>query len=381
MAAQIAQILRTQCELMLQSNKRLPGVTVSVAMPDGMLASAAAGYADRQLQRPMTISAKMPAGSIGKTFVAAVVLSMVADGILVLDAPIAPWFANTNWFCRLPNYKTITLRHLLNHSSGLIDHVFDTGISFTNFIKQKLVDEMLHQPIAAEELIQFALDRPPLFLAGMGFHYSDTGYVLIGMLIERASSASYYATLSQRLLKPRHLADTLAFDCIDIPRLVQGYAQQSRRLFGIPKRMLEHGQLVLHPSLEWTGGGIVSTTADLVRWAKALFEGSVLTPVLLTQMLTSIARPKPLADDTGCMLGYGLGVNIVKSAFGTCYRHDGFFPGYNSVLAYFPDKKIAIAMQVNTDNVSMEAYFKALITAVFYHLEQHENCDSIIDNI
>lgn len=373
MSAQIAQILHTQCEHALQSNKRLPGVTVSVAMADGTLVSAAAGYADRQLNIPMLISAQMPAGSIGKTFVAAVVLSMVADGILVLDAPIAPWFANTDWFCRLANYKTITLRHLLNHSSGLIDHVFDTGVSFANFIKQKLVDKMLQQPIAAEELIQFALDRPPLFLAGMGFHYSDTGYVLIGMVIERASSNSYYATLSQRLLKPLHLADTLAFDCIAIPGLVQGYAQQSQRLFGIPKQVIEHGQLVLHPSLEWTGGGIVSTTADLVRWAKALFEGSVLTPTLLTQMLTSIACSKPLHDDTGCMLGYGLGVNIVKSAFGTCYRHDSFFPGYNSVLAYFPDKKIAIAMQVNTDNVSMEAYFKAIVAAVFCHLEPHKN--------
>ena len=351
----IEQALHTQYQISQQTKEQLPGVTATVSLPDGSIISHACGFANKESHIRMTCNARMPAGSIGKTFVAAVVLSMVADGVVELDTPISKWFVDADWFCRLPNYNVITLRHLLNHSSGIIDHVYDTGTDSDNPA----------QAIDPHKLLQFALDRKPLFLPGTGFHYSDTGYILIGIIIEKASSHSYYYELSKRILIPLQLTDTVPLHRRDIPGIVQGYARQSRRLFGIPKRVIADNQLVLHPSIEWTGGGIVSTSSDLVRWAKALFEGKAITPHLLNQMLTSIAKPEQPPNTLGPVLGYGLGINIIKTEFGSCYRHHGFFPGYNSLLAYYPDKKIAIAMQINTDNAKIERNFNAIATEVF----------------
>lgn len=365
LSAQIEQTLAAHFNSTQQSKHQFPGATVSVALPNGTILSHASGYADTDLQLPMSINARMPTGSIGKSFVAAVVLSMVADGVVELDTPISKWFVDADWFCRLPNYNVITLRHLLNHSSGIIDHVYDTGTDFANYIKNILKSDNPAQAIYPHELLQFALDRKPLFLPGTGFHYSDTGYILIGIIIEKASSHSYYHELSQRILIPLQLTDTVPLHRRDIPGIVQGYARHSRRLFGMPKRMIADSQLVLHPSIEWTGGGIVSTSSDLVRWAKGLFEGKAITPHLLNQMLTSIAKPEQPPNTLGPVLGYGMGINIIKTEFGSCYRHHGFFPGYNSLLAYYPDKKIAIAMQINTDNAKIERYFNAIATEVF----------------
>ena len=113
------------------------------------------------------------------------------------------------------------------------------------------------------------------------------------------------------------------------------------------------------------GTGLVSTTSDLVRWAKALYEGKAIAPGVLTEMLTSVASETEPADQFGRVFGYGLGVSVVNSDFGICYRHGGFFPGYHSFLAYYPDQKVAIAMQINTDSSEIEAHFDAITALVF----------------
>ncbi|WNO61346.1 serine hydrolase domain-containing protein [Rheinheimera sp. MMS21-TC3] len=343
------------------------GVTVAVALADGTILNHAHGIANTTAQQVMTSGALMPTGSIGKSYVAAVVLIMVADGLLELDAPIAPWFANSDWYYRLPNYHTITLRQLLNHSSGLIDHVFDTGTKFLKYLKHKINTNQASLPFCPLDLVQFSLDQEPLFSPGQGFHYSDTGYILIGMIIEQASSLSYFQQLSQRILAPQKLTNTLAFDRCNITGLVQGYPQQSQRLFAMPKQMLVKGNLVIHPSLEWTGGGLVSTTADLVRWAKLLFEAKVIAPHLLNEMLTSIAVPTQ-AETNELSYGYGLGINISHSKYGNCYHHDGFFPGYKSILTYYPAAKVALAMQVNTDGCNISPWLDEITSLVFNNL-------------
>lgn len=365
LSTQIEQALDAQFESAQHTDELFPGATVAVAFPDGTLVSHASGYADTRLKIPMRRDALMPAGSIGKMYVAAVTLSLVADGKLELDVPVAKWFEYADWFHRLPNHEAITLRHLLNHSSGIADHVFDTGSGFQDSIREQLASRNPDRTFDPEEFVHFVLDREPLFPAGEGFHYSDTGYLLVGMIIEKATSHKYYEELSQRILRPLELTYTFPFDRRNIPGVVQGYAPRSHQLFGIPESVIEDGSLSFHPSIEWTGGGLVSTPSDLVRWAKALFEGEVIAPDVLNEMLTSVAKPTEPPDELGRVLGYALGVNVMKSEFGTCYRHGGFFPGYNSFLAYFPDEKIAIAMQINTDSSEIEAHFDAITNLVF----------------
>jgi D-alanyl-D-alanine carboxypeptidase len=124
--------------------------------------------------------------------------------------------------------------------------------------------------------------------------------------------------------------------------VVQGYAGAGNP-FGGKDAMIENGKFVINPQLEWTGGGYASTSQDLARWAKMMYEGRAYTASLLPQVLDGVAAP---------MLGrdakYGLGVIIRNTQAGISYGHSGFFPGYLTEMMYFPDKKIALAIQVNT---------------------------------
>jgi D-alanyl-D-alanine carboxypeptidase len=124
--------------------------------------------------------------------------------------------------------------------------------------------------------------------------------------------------------------------------VVQGYAGAGNP-FGGKDAMIENGRFVINPQLEWTGGGYASTSQDLARWAKMMYEGKAYDSSLLPRVLDGVAAPM-LGRETK----YGLGVIIRKTQIGTSYGHSGFFPGYLTDMMYFPDKKIAVAIQVNT---------------------------------
>lgn len=342
------------------SREVFPGATLAFGLPDGRVAAFATGFADIEKKLPMHPGSRMPSGSIGKTYVAAVALSLVDDGMLDLDGRIERWLGDEPWFGRLPNAETITLRHLLNHSSGIIDHVFDTGSGFRDYFREQLDRSDAGEAFDPRDMVQFVLDREPLFPAGEGFHYTDTGYLLVGMIIEKVSRSSYYEELADRLLVPLGLRQTTPLDQRRIAGIAQGYAPESQRLFGLPGKLVADGALVFDPSLEWTGGGLVTTAEDLVRWGMALFNGAAIDQPYVDQMLHSIATPEQHADDPERKYGYGLGIHVSHTPLGTAYRHGGFFPGYNSLLAYFPDSGIVVAMQINTDQSNIEEHFAAI---------------------
>jgi D-alanyl-D-alanine carboxypeptidase len=106
--------------------------------------------------------------------------------------------------------------------------------------------------------------------------------------------------------------------------------------------MIVNGQFAINPQFEWTGGGIASTSEDLARWAKALYEGRAFDPSLMPEALNGV--PARLGRD----VRYGLGIMLRPTPLGITYGHSGFFPGYLTEVMYFPDTKVAIAVQVNT---------------------------------
>jgi D-alanyl-D-alanine carboxypeptidase len=333
-------------------------------MPDGRVSEFAIGFSDVEKKIAMSTDSRMPSGSIGKMYVAAVALSMVEDNSLDLDGRINQWLGDEPWFERLPNRDKISLRHLLNHSSGIIDHVFDTESEFQDYFREQVSADDVEHTIDPRDMVRFVLDREPLFPAGDGFHYTDTGYILVGMIIEKMSGSTYYEELSRRLLVPLKFEMTSPLNRRDLDGLSQGYAPESQQLFGLPYEVVVDGALVFDPSLEWTGGGLVTSSHDLVRWATALFEGKAIPKQYLDEMLNSVAVPEHFDDDPGQTYGYGLGVSIAHTEFGVAYRHGGFFPGYNSLLAYFPDFGIAVAMQINTDRSRIEDHFDAVVEII-----------------
>ena len=318
----------------LHRGGKFPGATAGFALSDGTSFGLATGLADLKTGRPMKPSDLMLQGSVGKTYVAALALQLVGEGRLRLDDKIEKYLGKEKWFSRLPNGPFITVRMLMNHTSGLVRYEF----------KEQFTKDLTANPSKVwkpEELVSYILGSEPPFAAGKGWDYSDTNYIVLGMIIERVTRSTYYGEVSSRLLKRLGLRRTLPSDSPVILGLVQGYAGANNP-FGGSDEMIMGGRLVINPQFEWTGGGMASTTEDLARWSKALYEGRAFDPALLQQMLEGV--PAKLGPDAR----YGLGVIIRPTPLGASYGHSGFFPGYLTEMAYFPSLKTAIALQVNT---------------------------------
>ena len=311
-----------------------PGVTAGVVLGDGTAFGLASGYADTAAKIRMTPEARLLQGSVGKTYVAAVALQLVHEGKIALDENVAAYLGAEPWYARLANGRDVTVRQLMNHTSGIVRYEFKP--EFTRDLTAS--PAKVWQP---EELIAYLLDTPAPFAPGQGWEYSDSNYILLGMIIERVTGNSYYAEMERRLLRPLDLRNTVPSNSRVIPGLVQGYAGPNNP-FGGGDAMITNGQFAINPQFEWTGGGIASTSEDLARWAKALYEGRGFDPSLMPQALDGV--PARLGRD----VRYGLGIMLRPTALGMTWGHSGFFPGYLTEVMYFPETKTAIAVQVNT---------------------------------
>lgn len=319
----------------LHAGAQWPGATVGFVLADGSAASVSVGLSDVENKTPLKPADRMLAGSIGKTFVAAATLQLAQEGKLNLDDKIERWFGREQWFERLPNAKTITVRMLMNHTSGIPEHV----------LNQRFIADLKKDPDRVwkpEELIAYVLDSPPLFPAGAGWSYADTNYILVGMIFERITKKDLYQEVNRRLLKPLKLANTAPSDRRSIPGVITGYSRPGSP-FGFEGRVITDGKFIINPQMEWTGGGFASTAEDLARWAKALYEARAFGKPYLDQMLNAVEAKTGKGDK------YGLGVQVRQSEWGISYGHGGWFPGYLSEMEYFPDHKFAVAIQFNTD--------------------------------
>ena len=312
-----------------------PGATLGVVLANGESFGLAVGFSDRELKTPMKSRDRMLAGSVGKTFAAATALQLIKEGKIGLDDRIEKYLGREPWFSRLPNAKDITVRQLMNHTSGLVRYEFKE--QFTKDLTAN--PEKVWKPA---ELVAYLLDEKPPFAAGKGWDYSDTNYIVLGMIIEKVTGKRFYDEANVRLLKPLNLADTIPQDGLRLKGVVQGYAGPDNP-FGGRDAMILDGKFVINPQFEWTGGGYASTAEDLARWAKMIYEGKAFSPDLLPQVIDGVPAPM-LGGETR----YGLGVIIRKTPLGIAYGHSGFFPGYITDMMYFPDYKVAVAVQVNT---------------------------------
>jgi len=313
---------------------KFPGATLGVVMPDGESFGLAVGYSDRDAKTPMKPTDRMLAGSTGKTFAAALAMQLINDGKIGLDDKVEKYLGKEPWFSRLPNAKDITVRQIMNHTSGLVRYEFKK--EFTDFLTANPMKEW-----TPEERLAYLLDEKAPFEAGKGWDYSDTNYIVLGMIIEKVTGKVFYEEAIKRFIKKFKLSGTVPQTGPVIKGLVQGYAGPNNP-FGGKDAMIENGKFAVNPQLEWTGGGWASTGEDLARWAKLMYEGKAFDPAMVPVMLEGV--PARLGPNTK----YGLGVIIRPTPAGLTYGHSGFFPGYVTDMMYFPEHKIAIAVQVNT---------------------------------
>ncbi len=327
---------------LVRAEYRLPGITAAYVLPNGKVGVAATGYADIETHKRMSVRSRMMSGSVGKTFVAATVLALAQEGKLNLDDPISKWFSDRPWFPRLPNHETITIRNLLTHSSGLMDHVYTDA--FAHDIGEHFRDP--GNPFPPEQLIAYVLDHKPLFQPGKGYSYTDTGYIILGLIIEKVSGHSYYEEVERRFLGPLRLTLTSPSNKFKLPDLASGYISPNN-IFRLPRKTTTTpGTLVYNPRVEWTGGGLVTNPRDLVKWVKVLYEGQAMPGRYINDLLDGVPITAGSKDDY-----YGTGVYIHNPGpFGPSYGHGGWLVGYRTDVRYYPRYRIAIAFQINTDD-------------------------------
>lgn len=335
---QLSQELRNELDSIVKQHN-LPGLTFSVVFDNGYQIDLASGYSDIEKKTPMKASSRMLAGSIGKMFVSALALKLVQDNKLKLEDKALNYLDDKPWFKSFPNYSEIKIINLLNHTSGLPEYLYEPEF-LEGFIKNPKENRF------PEDNIQSVTNKPAVHPVGKGWSYSDTNYIILGLMIEKVTAADLYDVLDKEFLTPLRLTLTSPSNKLKLNNLAQGYIG-SKNPFKLPQQVLDDdGLLVLNPAIEWAGGGFISNPSDLVRFAKFIQESDYLNQDTKALLRAPVSLTTGLPNDEG----YGLGVFVSNKMEDTMYGHGGFFPGYLSYVEYALNRKYAIAIQINTDD-------------------------------
>lgn len=293
---------------------------------DGALLIAAAGEADIESGRPLSGSQQFRIGSVTKTFVGALVMMLVADGKLGLDDTVEQWWPGT-----LPNGDQITVRMLLNHTSGLFDYVNESAV----FEPYHTNPGHMWKP---EQLVGFAVEEGPLFAPGTSWAYSNTNYIVLGRVLEAAGGDPLAAQLRDRIFEPLDLHDTYLAEGVEFP------ADGARGYIRNPAGHLTDVTPV-NPSQAWAAGAIVSTASDTTAFFSALLMGALVPSDSLSSMLETI----PVATDD-VIDAYGLGIYEHDDPCQALVGHDGEIFGYQTFVLASPDgSRVLLSMTTHPD--------------------------------
>jgi D-alanyl-D-alanine carboxypeptidase len=311
----------------------VPGVIVRVDNGSGHVIKVARQTVSTKADHRLGPDDEFRMGSNTKTMVATLVLQMVAERRMTLNDPIEKWLPG-----QIPNGRNITVRMLLNHTSGLFNYVFDPAV-LKSFGGQD------NRDWTPQELLAVGTKYPPGFAPGAEFSYSNTNYVALGLALEKVTGQGVADLVQQRIAGPLHLKHTYLStgsrpNRFDRPRLAHGYEPNAKDLApllppGVPAGTAfvgpRSGNLVdttwINSSTEWAAGAMISTANDWARFDQALLSGKLLPPAELREMRTTV--PEDPAAPNGN--GYGLGLRRVVTPCGTVWGHDGQVGGYNSV--------------------------------------------------
>jgi D-alanyl-D-alanine carboxypeptidase len=323
---------------------RIPGTTFAVLTSDGRLIALSSGLSDREKGIPMEPGDIMFSGSVGKTFVAALVLKLSEEGLINLKERASAYLEHETWFPNVPNAPGITVEMLLNHTAGIPEYVYT----------KELWREEKNNPDrvwSVRERLSYIFGKSAANYPGGGWNYSDSHYLLLGLILEKVMNKSYYSLLDSLVLTPCGLTSTWPADHRDIAELIPGYTALSKELY-LPEKMVSGGKYAFNPQLEWTGGGVVTNVSDLATWAKQLYGGGYLNRLSLLLMTTPVPFRTGLPDQAS----YGLGCMVGETDGVRFQGHSGFVPGYLTIMQYLPEKELSVAMQVNTDSLHGAAF-------------------------
>jgi CubicO group peptidase (beta-lactamase class C family) len=300
----------------------IPGGLVAVASRGEIVHLRTYGLANVELRVPVTDSTVFEIGSISKQFVAAAAMLQVEDGLLDLDEPIHH---------RLPDLPSewlgVTMRHLLTHTSGIPDY------------EEIMTYDVYGFRLTPEEVIRAAHSRPMDFESGQGWYYSNTGYFLASMIVERVDGRPLGEVLETRIFGPLGMGQTRLADPEDIiPHRASGYWVN------------KVGELINRRPTETSStlgaGGILSSAYDLAKWDEALYGDELLSAESKATMWTSTVLPN--GEDTG----YAFGWVVRPYQDHTTQRHGGQVAGFVANFHRFPDQEAVFIVFLNRYRVS-----------------------------
>ncbi len=322
----------------------LPGVIALVETPESERILASSGLSNRQTGEPMNPGALFRIASNSKTFVAAAAAELHARGTLGLDDPMSRWLPDSVT-TRIENGDSVTLRQLLHHTSGVYDYLANDA--FWNAVDS----DPAHRWTALEALA-YAFDEPALFPPGEDWDYSNSNYLLAGLIIDAATGSHHSAAIRSLLLEPLDLKETF-YEYRDplVGNLAHGYADidGDGRLDDTYSYDQGYGL---------ADGGLISTASDLARFiGKIAGSGGPLSEAA-QQELSSGFIPLGGGD------AYGLGIARIATPLGTALGHGGNVMGYASEMFYFQDLRTVVVVFANGTDDALDGIFERLVSEI-----------------
>jgi D-alanyl-D-alanine carboxypeptidase len=297
-------VLQAHLESVVEAG--VPGVVVAATDWEG-----AAGVADAKSGAPLTLGHRFLIGSVTKTFVAALVLQLVGEGALELDAEVGPIA------------EGVTLRQLLNHTSGLPEYYDD----FESLIAPYRADRGHKPNLSPSAALELVHSRPRLFPPGAAWEYSGGNYLALGVIVEETTGSTLHEELQHRIVEPHGLE---GIDLRDRAGLARGYLEPGNPVFSENGDGLDDVTDV--ELFGWGSGEMISTPRDVARFLRALLDGELLTPEIRAELLTTVPSDWEESD------GYGLGIEQVSSLMGQspspcgpAWGHLGFAMGHTTI--------------------------------------------------
>jgi CubicO group peptidase (beta-lactamase class C family) len=306
----------------LEAQVRANGyVGLSVALVRDGKVMLAKGYGRRSLkpEAPVETSTMFAAGSVTKQFTAACILLLQEDGKLSVRDPVAKWYPD------LTKAKEITLYDLMTHAAG-----------YTDYYPLDFVDRRMERAIDPDQLLKEYAGTKLDFDPGRRWSYSNTGFVLLGRIVEKVSGKPFGEFLSERILKPLGMENTTFDPKDDHPGLAQGYTAFA---LGPPEPSKREAPGWIHAA-----GALYTTPSDLARWDVALVSGKVLN----SDSYRLMTAPRELAD--GRFKDYGCGIGVSRRRGETVLKHSGAVSGFLTYNATLPRTKSAVVLMANSEH-------------------------------
>ncbi|WP_432093284.1 serine hydrolase domain-containing protein [Streptomyces sp. bgisy100] len=306
----------------------------------------AAGKADLATGARARADGRFRIGSVTKTFLSTVTLQLVAEGRIRLDDPVERYLPGV-----VPNAGKITVRQLLNHTSGLFDYTTDPQFAIENEADlRRYLAEGRWKSYRPQQLADISSRHAPYFPPGRGWKYSNTNYVLTGMLIDEVSGRTWQREVGRRIIRPLKLADTsMPSTSTRIP------GPHAKGYLPLPEGPVDISRL--NPSVADAAGAGISSTRDLNRFFTALFGGRLLPAAQLKEMKKTVPAPELGAD-------YGLGVIRIRTSCGPQWGHLGGIDGYSTAMLGSENGRHRVALSVNPygEDPSQGAHFEKLLS-------------------